>query len=114
MKFCGDHWTALRAAIDERGLTRFVSGTGAALTDRLKQDLVQPEQTKETFDPLANATWAIYTNALDAGGLYLMSGDLCPLCEAEAHGIEKGSWITLAADEQVDRARTLGLIPEVV
>lgn len=118
MKMCQTHWAALRAAIEERGLMKLVSRNGEVLIERLEGQLIgQP--IKETFDPLMGANLAIWSNALEAGGLYLMgtteSGEqYCPICESEKHGGYPAEWwITNAADEQLNRAQELGLVPPI-
>jgi hypothetical protein len=115
MKMCTDHWTKLRAAIDERGLTKFISGDGAKLVEKMTTEL-SGGGGSETFDPLANATWAIYSNALKMAGLYLMGRDengnpYCPICESKLGGFDENWWLDNAANEQLDKARNLGLLP---
>lgn len=135
MKFCMPHWQALRKAIDDRGLTALISKDGATATQRLKAEL-QEAPERETFDPLMSAHWGIVNNALRfleaAGGkgaaLNLLGGEICPVCECNrAHeqtctdpkcGLDKKAgydWmVDRAADDSLERARTLGLAPRPV
>jgi hypothetical protein len=111
MKMCQPHWDALRAAIDGRGLMRLVSGNGEVVAKKLEGQLIGQDE-KDTFDPLMAANLAIFSNALKGGGLYLMLGDYCPICESEQHGGPMAEWwINHAADDQLERARELGLTP---
>lgn len=119
MKLCQPHWSDLRAAIADRGLTHLVSPNGEAAAARIQAQLQPGEPERAGFDPLLNANFAIWNNALESGGLYLMTGspdgsEYCPLCELEANTPEKAAtWIGYAADEQLNAARSLGLAPGV-
>jgi hypothetical protein len=123
MKFCESHWTALRAAIDARGLTPFVPQGGEQAAQRMAASLTG-DASRAAFDPLMAAHNAILANALRVLGLGLMvarpeGGEYCPLCELLAgcacpdRGTDKCSyarWIDRAADEAADAARALGLL----
>lgn len=41
--------------------------------------------TDKTYDPLMEAHLMISGRAIQMGGLYLMSGDYCPICEVMTH-----------------------------
>lgn len=84
MKFCNRHWGALRAAIDERGLMPLVARNGAEAVERAKEEL-GGTATDASYDPLMGAHWMIVNRALESGGLYLMTGEICPVCEAIEH-----------------------------
>lgn len=114
MQICKDHWAQLRAAINERGLSHLVSTSGIDLSSRLKKEL-NNEATIQ--DPLMGANFAIMSNALQHGGLYLMSVDensnpYCPLCEALKHYGDNmdQQWIKFASDEQLDNCKAKGLL----
>jgi hypothetical protein len=137
MQFCAAHWTTLRQALAARGIDHLVAKGGEAATAKQLDQLVQREETRENFDPLMSAHWAILGNVMmrleRAGGrdlgLYIMFGgkDICPLCAINtAHkdsctdprcGLDKErgyDWmIDTAADEQLAAARKLGLVPGV-
>lgn len=119
MKICPEHWQQLKTAIEDRGLARFVSGSGEKLATKLQAEIEQGSTSAETFDPLAAANFAIWSNALEAGGPYLLFGDeegnpYCPVCESEKHGGYPASWwIEHAADEQLEKARAMNLLPPV-
>lgn len=101
MKMCDKHWQELRAAIELRGLSHLVAGTGLEAAENLKKEF-QGEET--TYDPLMAATMGIYAAALENGGLYLMhlkedGTEYCPLCEFESHSDEKAeAWINPCTD----------------
>lgn len=118
MQLCADHWDKLREALKERGLDKYISANAEKAIEAVKED--RP-------DPLAAATFAIYGNALDFGGLDLLIPDAegaekCPICylkqmaiaegacdcgnpectpESRAAGFER--WIQHAANEQLER-----------
>lgn len=98
MKICNDHWTGMREAIEHRGLGGLVSKSGEAAMDAEVRKIeeanrsgkVSDQTLKETFDPLMSMHWHYTNNALQCGGLYLLSqkedgGDYCPVCEFEKH-----------------------------
>lgn len=80
MQFCSAHWAALRKAIDDRGLTPFVPKDGASAVQQMTTQLREGGESKQTFDPLMAAHWAIVNNVMgfiDRTGnspLYLMTG----------------------------------------
>lgn len=92
MQFCNNHWTALRKAITSRGLSDFVSNDGHEAIQREVGHLQGQPSTRENFDPLMAAHWAICNRAMETinhiGGnpLALMLKDLehpereCPIC----------------------------------
>ena len=109
MQLCSNHWADLRKAIDTVGLSQFVSSSGKAAAEKIQLEL-QSEENK-TFDPLLAANFAIWSNALEMGGLYLMTGDYCPICESVKHnGPPADFWINNAVNEQLEKAKRLGLV----
>ena len=117
MQFCKPHWNDLRKAIDDRGLSGLVAGSGEKACAALVRQL-EGTDDKSDFDPLMNANWAIHMAALEDGGLYLLGtdengNDYCPLCEAEKHGPPDivADWINGCCDAQLETARELGLVP---
>lgn len=121
MNFCAPHWEKLKQAIRERGLWPLVSPSAEVAHEATLQE-IQHGPSKETFDPLLNATWAIYGRALECGGIYLMTGDYCPLCELDKHidqvkhptpapyTTPSDAWIGGCCDAQLTHARELGLV----
>lgn len=110
------HWNDLREAIKERGLWHLVSKNGE---EAIKSVTNQIEGKEHHYDPLMAGNFAIWSNALDAGGLYLMGKDengneYCPLCELDKHTNcdPKASvkWITGCADEQLKICQEKGLV----
>lgn len=111
MKICQTHWEALKVAIDERGLSKFIAQSGTEAAKRIEGQL-KGQTDATTFDPLLNANFVIMGNAVSIGGLYLMTGELCPMCESEAHNSHPAEWwINHAADDQLALARELKLVP---
>lgn len=86
MKFCQDHWDALRAKIEERGLAGLVAPSGVIAAEQQKDQFEralsgEQEATPANFDPLMSAHWAIASNAMSTiSPLYLMAdGDEDPV-----------------------------------
>ena len=113
MKMCQHHWDMLRKAINERGLSSFVSKSGEVAVESLKEN---------KFEPLLGAHNAITMNTLSTVGLSIMAPnedgtETCPICflmscpcdDPECSKKYEG-WINRAADDQVDIARELGLL----
>lgn len=130
MRFCQDHWDRLRAAIDERGLSHLIAPDGKTammqMADQLKRAEAGDEpHTPVNYDPLMSAHWAIVNNLGDAarqhGGpgaaLYILTGDICPLCfanEQHQQGCQDegctftyDDWIDYAANDQAEYVKTL-------
>lgn len=112
MKFCEDHWTKLRTAIDERGMTKLVSKSGEEAARRT---------TEGGFDPLMGAHNSIVSNALERAGLELMNAnpdgsERCPMCFLGSHcencAVIVETWIGKAADGALEEATSLGLLKE--
>lgn len=127
MKMCQPHWDKLHLAIEARGMGHLIAKSGQEVVGRMKKEAAGDE-SPETFDPLMSAWFQIMTRALEVGGLYLMTGDLCPVCEALAHTrLEpddttgkafktkeelEAYWIDGPADSRLEYARSMGLVPE--
>ncbi len=124
MKFCMPHWAELKTAIDIRGLSHLVAKDGKVAADRLKDELMGVA-TKDTYDPLMNAHNMITCRALEAGGLYLLTGDFCPLCELDTHlpaldekgqprpnseNKESTNWINGCTDSVLNHCQELKLV----
>src|SRR5262245_849386 len=101
MRACGDHWQKLRAAIESRGLARYIAKGGADAAARLAKQsggevdgtnvTISAEATaehlmrekvdgtdvrqwaRETFEPLMAAYFAILGNALNVAGMDIMA-----------------------------------------
>lgn len=85
MKFCQSHWTQMKDSIKDAGLYHLVGKSGADAIKTLKADLTGTA-TNETFDPLLalhNEILARFMEPLKDGGMYLFTGDYCPLCELD-------------------------------
>lgn len=123
MQMCMDHWNALRAAIDARGLSALVSESGEQAAANLASEM-QDGPSVDNFDPLLGAHNAIMVHALEHGGFGVMQpnadgSERCPLCWMNSmhneHCREPGCietavydrWIDLAADGQVEDWKAL-------
>lgn len=84
MRICPAHWGKLSDAIRSRGLWPLVARNGQEALQRAVDEL-EHKADKSSYDPLADCCWMIYGQALKMGGLYLMTGDYCPVCEAVKH-----------------------------
>ncbi len=126
MKPCQKHWEKLKAAIRSRGLWHLVAADGKAAMENVETDL-RGRADDRNYDPLMACFFMITSRALDMGGLYLMTGDFCPVCEALKHRIgvpdENGSpcteegeesyWIDGPADAAMRHCQEIGLVPKV-
>jgi len=82
MKMCQTHWDRIRVLVEERGLSHLI-GTAEQAMQAIADEVDGQESTH--FDPLMAVNNLIMGQALQMGGLYLMSGDFCPVCEAMKH-----------------------------
>jgi len=115
MKMCMDHWDELRAAIKERGLDHFVSGSGKELAERTVGAL-GGDDSVDVFDPLMSANIMIVGNAMNAAGFGILGNDksgneICPICYGEKHDPDVGKWISYAADGCLEYAQEMGFVP---
>jgi hypothetical protein len=85
MKFCQPHWDRLKAEIQSHGVADFIAHDGEEAIARVVGQINGERQTRENYDPLMSAHWMIVSRAIDCGGLYLLTGDHCPLCELKTH-----------------------------
>ena len=84
MRMCSSHWSRLRQAIEDRGLSSLVAEDGERAAKNLVSE-VQDGPGIDNFDPLMGAHNAIITNALGVAGLALFNkkpdgSEWCPLC----------------------------------
>lgn len=117
MKFCPDHWAALKAAIDARGMGDLVAPDAETAHAQMVSSLKEGVTTPVNFDPLMSAHWAIVSNVMTVTGLAVLYAgedgeERCPLCfMAEGHKahcqdptctIENyDNWIERAADDSL-------------
>lgn len=76
MKMCDPHWIKLKAAMNERGLEKYIAKSG----EEAMQGVMESKA-----DPLMSAFFGIVHHAMEIVGLELMSpnedgSDKCPLC----------------------------------
>lgn len=112
MRICPEHWSALRNAIEQRGLSSFVARDAREAFDSLVRQLEDKAGPVADFDPLMGAHWAIVGQFTKDIGLAAFVGDLCPLCEVDKSATGRAdNWINGASDDQLAYARNLGLVP---
>lgn len=127
MRMCQRHWDALRAAIDARGLGRFVAANGRDATARMKAEL-EGTAEPDDFEPLLGAHNLILARALESLGLYVMrpaeagGAEPCPACDLiaayppppEGHRYPTNElfFIDGPADAALDEARRRGLVED--
>lgn len=111
MKMCQPHWDALRKAIEDRGLYHLVAKDGKTAIDNLKAEL-EGRGDKSNYDPLMTANLMICDTALQMGGLYLLNGEHCPLCEAAKHlGANAPEvWINGCTDSILEYCQKHGIV----
>lgn len=117
MKICQRHWDMLRAAIDARGLSHLVARSGEEAIQRL----ARADGTSDIldYDPLMVCNWMIMNQGLHSGGPYLLTADLCPICESfkvwvDAENTEADIerwWIEGPADAALLHCQLNGLAP---
>lgn len=79
MNMCQDHWTRLRAKIEERGLGHLIARDGATAAAQMADQITRAEDdaTPVNFEPLLGAWAAIGSNVAKAVGpnaLYVLTG----------------------------------------
>lgn len=78
MRFCDDHWSKLRTAIEARGLAPLVAQGDKAMAAKLAEQVDSGTETIDNYDPMMGSFFAICGNAfgyLSQAGtnpLYLM------------------------------------------
>lgn len=118
MKFCTQHWDALRQAIQDVGLSTLVAEDGREAMAKMVGSL-NDGVSIDNFDPLMQAHNTIMSNALHLcnqnGGeqstlelMGVLSGvDWCPLCYLNAQhklACEEGENCTFSYDRWVEYA----------
>jgi len=71
MMMCQEHWDRLRRAIDERGLSHLIARDSKRALEALTKE-AEGTAGPNDYDPFMAANWAIMSQALKCGGLYLM------------------------------------------
>lgn len=107
MKWCTEHWNALRAAIEVRGLSKF----GAQNSEELHADIVgQLEGEQTQFDPLMGSFWRINNVMMENVGLRMMGH--CPLCILVEDGRPElvANWVDGVTNEALAYAHKAGLV----
>lgn len=84
MRFCAEHWQALRSAIDTRGLSALVADSGDKAASNLASELTEGS-TLDNFDPLMGAHNLIFSNAMAVARQTYMADPLTLLVADEAH-----------------------------
>lgn len=115
MKVCEPHWAMFRAAIDKFGMTALVPSTANDAVVR------QSHGGVADWDPLMAMFTHYMQNAIQEGGLYLLSqdpsgtndGHYCPVCEyvKYAEDFDANRDIEKIAGQMAEWARSQGLLP---
>lgn len=115
--WCQPHWTALREAIEARGLGPWISKGGEMAARQAERELTGRQEDAQGFDPLLRAWSMINARILQHGG----SLWACPLCEVQSHHdtcTQPGctadlpqAYIDGCCDALLDHARGVGLVP---
>lgn len=125
MRICEKHWQMLRDGIASRGLQGLVSTSGDDLGSRIERAISGEATVAGAYDPLFSVSMTINRAALETGGLYLLSGDYCPICEAmkglanvplengDIPGAEwvENDWINGPLDAELRYAQANRLVP---
>lgn len=104
MRICVLHWDALKKAIADRGMAHLGVKTGQEAAAQAVND-IEGRGAENVYDPLMSSNYMIWENALRAGGLAMMNGDMCPICQ-----LNVPDWIDKAADAALAYAKEQGLV----
>jgi hypothetical protein len=80
VKFCQPHWDRLKASVESRGMGHLIAANGRDAHARAVADL-EGRSDLSDFDPLMACHNRIVQRATEQFGLYLYTGDYCPVCE---------------------------------
>lgn len=115
MRMCMGHWTELRQAINDRGLSHLVSQNGQEAAKRMA-NLSNGSTDPKDFDPLLAAHMAITSYYISHTGLdHINESDVCPVCHASENADGNNlaeNWISGAADDVFAVAKSKGLVSE--
>lgn len=113
MKFCTSHWDALRAAIENRGLSSLVADNGEKAASNLVSELTEGSSIDNFNAIVANVVAILHAGA----AMEVLAGDVCPLCYVnEAHkatctddgcALSYDAWVGRAADDMVEAWKKL-------
>lgn len=89
MRHCQKHWLMTRQAVADMGMSPLVARNGEEAAQQVVDELIG-QDSAATFDPLMAAFIMVADRSTSALGLYLLSGDYCPICEVVAtHAAQK-------------------------
>lgn len=109
MNWCPPHWNELRAAIEARGLSKFVAPSGQAAMQNVEAELAGEEPA---FDPLMGSWARINSYMLQSPALRgrVMQCPCCILVEdGQPHLVQ--NWINGCTDDALKYAVEQGLVP---
>jgi hypothetical protein len=122
VRMCADHWAMLRAEVERVGLGAYVAKSGQEAFDSVVRTIEGKDTPWSDFDPLLNATLAIYGQYTTDVGLEALirepdGSDPCPLCgvrsntdAAGADGLAKvANWIQGSVADELGRAQHFNL-----
>lgn len=125
MRFCSDHWQALRKAVADQGLSGLVSNDGTVAASVFAHAL-SGEDSLATFDPLMYAHFDIISHATEMSGGAVLAEPGCPICacadwhEKTCIGPERGcrltradfnGWVDIAAEHAKEHYDELSAKP---
>lgn len=119
MNFCLEHWDALRKRIDDRGLGQYVARAEQAT--RILNEVMSGAKDEDTdpsvFEPMLSASMAYFINVFEVVGVAMLDPDPgtgkppCPVCvRGRRVPAEAEEWLDIAANEQLEKAKKLGLV----
>lgn len=119
MRFCQPHWDRLRAEIDKHGLSHMVLSKEAMFKQSV-DSLEGKDDDNKAFDPLMamhNQILARFLAPLGTDGLYIFTGDYCPLCELDKMNPGRDlpeNWITNGTASLAEYCRSQNLTDDIL
>lgn len=108
MNWCKPHWDALRAAIEAKGLSKFVARSSGEAIDKMTDD---DKSDTEAFEPLMGC-WARINMAMLESPALRGRALACPLCILVADGQpdKVNNWLDGVTTEALNHAIHIGLV----
>lgn len=112
MQICSEHWSAIRKAVDDRGMGHLGAKNGQEAMAAIVTEL-EGRAAENDFDPLMGCANSVMTMGLKVCGLSLMvtkedGSQPCPICEAMK--LYRDWWINGPADAMLQEAKEKGLV----
>lgn len=84
MKFCSECGSALRASVENLGLTQYVAPNGEEARRRFIKQQEDGVITADSFDPLMQSAGMVMNAILSRAPLLIITGE-CPVCYVVGH-----------------------------